>query len=142
MRNQRNDNGFVLFELLAIVIILLLLATFAVPRFASLEKEAHLSSAQAFAGRVRSAAAVAHAVWLAQGQPQSIELHEAFISFVNGYPDLATIDDALTDRGAFVYDQSSGTFAEAGMTPNCSVRYEEAGRIGAVPIVTTDVTGC
>lgn len=141
-RNLSKNDGFALLELVAVVVILMLLATFAVPRFASLETGVRSTSVEAFAGRVRSAAAVSHALWLAQGQPESIEMNSAAISLVNGYPDLSTIDDALPGLGEFVYDPAAGLFTGNDTPASCSVRYREAVSVGSVPVVTVDTTGC
>ena len=67
----RIQGGFTLIELVVVVTILGILAAFAVPRFASLEGQARLASTQALAGSVRSGASLAHALWLAQGDPSS-----------------------------------------------------------------------
>lgn len=142
MPDSAQLRGFVLLEILAVVTMLVLLATYAVPRFASLETEARSGSVEALAGRIRSAAALAHAAWLASGQPETVEVQAAPIRLVNGYPDRATINDAVRNSDDFSYDPGTGIFARDVGTAHCVVRYEEAASIGSVPVVAVDLTGC
>ena len=71
MNTKIEQRGFTLIELVVVITILGILAAFAVPRFASLEGQARVAATQALAGSVRSGASLAHALWLAQGDPSS-----------------------------------------------------------------------
>ena len=103
--NKRSNGGFTLIELVVVITILGILAAFAVPRFASLEGQERLASTQALAGSIRSGAALAHAVWLAQGDPAStsVTMEGQPITMAFGYPDAATIDGTL-DRPLRILD--------------------------------------
>ena len=99
----RIQGGFTLIELVVVVTILGILAAFAVPRFASLEGQARLASTQALAGSVRSGASLAHALWLAQGDPSSAEvaMEGQPIRMTFGYPDAVTIEGTLVEYTGF-----------------------------------------
>jgi MSHA pilin protein MshA len=140
MRNNDNQAGFTLIELVVVITIFGILAAFAVPRFASLEVEARSAATQALAGSVRSAAALSHALWLAQSQPATVSMEGAIITLANGYPNLATIDDTLSDLSGFSF--AAGVFSKDGTTANCTATYAEAAAAGAAPTITPVVTGC
>ncbi len=142
MRGHGKQGGFTLIELVVVITILGILAAFAVPRFASLEVEARSAATQALAGSVRSSSALSHALWLAQGQPANVTMEGATIVMANGYPDLATIDDTLSDLSGFTYAAGSGVFSKDGTTANCTVTFAEAAAAGQAPTITVDVSGC
>jgi MSHA pilin protein MshA len=143
MRTSGKQGGFTLIELVVVITILGILAAFAVPRFASLEKEARASATQALEGSIRSGAALAHALWLAKGQVTPVTMEGNSIVLTNGYPDVATIDDTLSDTSGFTYTPGSGSgvFAKDGASGTCTVTYTEAAA-NAAPGIAIDVSGC
>jgi MSHA pilin protein MshA len=148
MPERLNQHGFSLIELVVIITILGILAAFAVPRFESLEVEARSAATAALGGDLRSGAALAHAMWLAQGQPESVTVNGQTIAMANGYPTVAAIDGTIASLDGFLLDASGspGVFAKTddGTTPvgDCFVSYAASAALGAAPTITVDTSGC
>jgi MSHA pilin protein MshA len=141
------QGGFTLIELVVVITILGILAAFAVPRFVSLEGEARSAATTALGGSVRSSAALSHAMWLATGQPATIDMEGVTITMTNGYPDEATIGDTLSSLDGFDFDGSGSpaVFTKTSGTTliaNCTVSYTEVSTAGAAPAIVTDVSNC
>jgi MSHA pilin protein MshA len=148
--NKRSNGGFTLIELVVVITILGILAAFAVPRFASLEGQERLASTQALAGSIRSGAALAHAVWLAQGDPAStsVTMEGQPITMAFGYPDAATIDGTLIDRSGFSMHMQAGAAVftrespSGKLVPHCFVTYTPPAAANEAPQVVATTGGC
>jgi len=150
MSNKIKQGGFTLIELVVVITILGILAAFSVPRFASLEGQARLAATQSIGGSVRSGAALAHALWLAQGDPASVSvtMEGQPITIANGYPNAASIANTLAENppaGFVVTPGATTTFAKANSSgvaiANCFVEYTPAAANGAPGVVAT-TNGC
>ncbi len=134
-------SGFTLIELVVVITILGILAAFTFSRFVSLEGEAHKD---ALGASIRSAASQAHSMSLFQDNAATITMNGQTITMLNGYPDEASIDDALQDFTGFQYINAAVVkFQKIGapIPGACKVSYAEA-LVGAVPVITVDTTGC
>ena len=149
MDKSNTQKGFTLIELVVVITILGILAAFAIPRFASLEGQARVAAVQGMAGSLRSGAALAHALWLAQGNPASttVTMEGQTITMANGYPNIATVERTIVDTSGFAMTNNGGnrrfTKTSPAGTPiaNCFATYQPAPANGA-PTVTVTSGGC
>ncbi len=135
--------GFTLIELIIVIVILGILAAFAIPKFAGFTKDAKVSAIQGVAGSIRSAMNIVHAKWLIQGGGDNVTMADGDNVTVgsNGYPtaDSSGISKAINLDGADkIFDQDNGTFAYDNKT-DCSVTYDNN---TTPPTVTVTTTGC
>lgn len=152
---SKSSAGFTLIELVVVITILGILAAFAIPRFTQLDSAARTAAINALGGSVQSAAALAHAEYLAAGtQPSTVTMDNQSITLVSGYPDATAtgIQNALQSVSGFTIVASSPTviFQKTGAyTPaNCSVTYTIAstnvstGVTTPATVSTPVTTGC
>jgi len=140
---QRKSGGFTLIELVVVIALLSILAAFAIPRYAGLEREARSAAILGVSGSIRSGAALVHGLWLSQGvDPVVMEGNN--IDVTEGYPDAADIALTLADLTGFTVVVNGGgdqaVFSKTGLT-NCEVVYNDA-LAGSAPLISVDTSGC
>jgi len=151
VRPGTTQRGFTLIELVVVIVILGILAAFAVPRFMGLEGQARIASVRALEGTVRSAAAMAHGLALATGQSGAagnIVVDGVNVALTNGYPTAASIrnviDPSVINAAAGKYTFAAGVFTlnGSGTPANCSVTYTAAASTIIAATVASNVAGC
>lgn len=84
---KSTQRGFTLIELVVVIVILGILAAFAVPRFARLDAQARVASVRALEGSLRASSTLARSVWLANGTtPAQIAMDGVNVDMTAGYP--------------------------------------------------------
>ena len=148
-----NQKGFTLIELVVVIVILGILAVTAAPKFIDLTGDAKRSVVRALEGSLKAAAELAHAKALVAGDlDATISIASESITFVNGYPNRASIDNLIdldTSSSDAIFTLTGGTgtspviFTHSDATDDeCRVSYSDSATANIKPVITSVVTGC
>ena len=128
---KKQQSGFTMIELIMVIVILGILAAFALPRFADFSGDARVSTVNGVGGSIRSAAAIAHAAQLASGAAvnDDVTLEGTAIKMIGGYPTAAAdgiIAAAQVDGIDISYGTGSVTLTPNGGSDTCRGGYTQA----------------
>lgn len=138
---NKNQSGFTLIELIAVIVILGILAATALPKFVDLTRDARIAKVEASIGSLKSAAAMTHGKFLVN--PVSPQIFEGIsVTFVNGYPSAASIAAVAGLEAADFPTAVSGTTMTFTEVTNCTASYTEAASAILPPTYVIVTTGC
>lgn len=148
----RGQRGFTLIELIVVLVILGILAAFAIPRFAGVNEDARKAALQGLAGSLRSSSALVHGLALARGQTGengSVTLEGQAVTLTFGYPtaDAAGIGASVLNLDGFTSTAGAGsiTYTTANApasSATCSVTYTEPTSASTAGVVASDLSNC
>jgi len=154
---MRKQKGFTLIELIIVMVILGILAAFAIPRFFDFGSSARKASINSLLGSVNSASSIGHAAALANNQTATtattITMDNTAVTFINGYPDgsatgigaavnAPTTTSTTPAAGQYTFAAGNATTpATWTIQANCLVSYTQAG-VNGTPTITSTISGC
>lgn len=145
----RKEKGFTLIELVMVIVILGILAAFALPRFADLGGDARAASIQGVYGAVRSANAIVRSACLADsdcdqtaGTGESVTLEGQPVALAYGYPTQASILTAAQIDANDFDTTTAGTIAANNTSGTCEVTFVEATGATDAPDIALNDSGC
>jgi MSHA pilin protein MshA len=150
--NKTQQRGFTLIELVVVIVILGILAAFAVPRFMGMEGEARAATVKNLAGSLRASSTMGHAKCMALGcgaVATAIPFENTTFTTAFGYPNSDTITNTIQGArtGINVAAQAlpgwtlsapnatTVRYTKDGGGVNCYVDYTQTGAVTTPPVI-------
>jgi len=125
----RAQVGFTRVELVVVIVVVGMVAAVAVPRYRGYEMNERVAAVKNMGGMLKSAALTAHAVCQAEScvNNQTLVIQGQRVTFLNGYPDAASIGRLLPKTDGFTPNGAGNRFTLNGAkTADCWVQYDNA----------------
>lgn len=152
IETSRRQGGFTLIELVVVIVVLGILAAFAIPRFVDVNTDARVASMRGIAGSISSSMALSHGLALARGRENStITMEGETITMVHGYPQFEDIDLTVSNVDGYTFDETTdAALNRVRITPangpsTCVVLYIEAANASTparVDSTAIDIANC
>lgn len=154
MRNRifkkNGEGGFTIVELIMVIVVLGVLATFALPRFPNWNSQARVSAVQGLEGSLHASAALANATQLAAGLSggASVSMDGQTVEMQHSFPTKAASGIAVslqTYRGfdfTVVGGHAIFSHQSAGSPGACYAAYAQATGTGMAATISSDTSGC
>ena len=141
---KKQQQGFTLVELVVVIVVLGILAAFAIPKYVTYTKEARTAALNGLGGAIKSSVALVQARYVATGALVSpVTMADGSTVAVTtgatgGIPTVAAAGiQAAVNQDGFTFTPATGQWDFAsGAIANCNIVYAAAGTI------TTTTTGC
>ena len=143
---MKKQAGFTLIELIIVIVILGILAAYAIPKYMNLDAQARTAVLNGLTGSIRAAADMVHTVAVVQNQTGSTGTVNigtgSNITTAYGYPDTAGIVNAIADTSGFTVNAGVFTKTGASTPASCTVTYVAPTGSGNLPSISSVNSGC
>lgn len=116
----------------------------AVPRHARLTADSRIDEVTALTRSATMAAQLAHARWLAAGEPPILDGPRGVVAMTYGYPSAATLPLMLADAETSTFVYAAGVWQHGSLRGSrpCGVAYSPPAAPGQNPAINARTSGC